>query len=106
MKVDQFKITSDRAVQIATQFPARSCIHIKTPAKRLDPAGAVIPSVRRIPYPEPVRCAQLRMTSSWRQPINRTQYLTMDFNYSAEDEAFRAEVRAWLEANQQSAPPT
>jgi alkylation response protein AidB-like acyl-CoA dehydrogenase len=30
----------------------------------------------------------------------------MDFNYSLEDEAFRAEVRAWLEANQQFAPPT
>jgi alkylation response protein AidB-like acyl-CoA dehydrogenase len=28
----------------------------------------------------------------------------MDFNYDAEDEAFRAEVRAWLEANQQFAP--
>jgi len=28
----------------------------------------------------------------------------MDFNYDAEDEAFRAEVRTWLEANQQFAP--
>jgi alkylation response protein AidB-like acyl-CoA dehydrogenase len=30
----------------------------------------------------------------------------MDFNYSDQDEAFRAEVRRWLEANQQFAPPT
>lgn len=28
----------------------------------------------------------------------------MDFNYSAEDEAFRTEFRAWLEANKQFAP--
>ena len=28
----------------------------------------------------------------------------MDFNYGTEDEAFRAEVRTWLEANQQFAP--
>src|SRR5277367_2449616 len=28
----------------------------------------------------------------------------MDFNYDSQDEAFRAEVRAWLEANQQFAP--
>jgi alkylation response protein AidB-like acyl-CoA dehydrogenase len=28
----------------------------------------------------------------------------MDFNYSPEDEAFRAEVRAWLEANKKFAP--
>ncbi|MBE3603896.1 acyl-CoA dehydrogenase [bacterium] len=29
----------------------------------------------------------------------------MDFNYSPEDEAFRAEVRAWLENNREYAPP-
>jgi alkylation response protein AidB-like acyl-CoA dehydrogenase len=29
----------------------------------------------------------------------------MDFNYSAEDEAFRAEFRAWLEANRQYSTP-
>ena len=29
----------------------------------------------------------------------------MDFNYTAEDEAFRKEVRSWLEANKQFAPP-
>ena len=28
----------------------------------------------------------------------------MDFNYSPEEEAFRAEVRAWLEANRHFAP--
>ena len=28
----------------------------------------------------------------------------MDFNYSAEDESFRTEFRAWLEANKQFAP--
>jgi len=30
----------------------------------------------------------------------------MDFNYSPEDEAFRKEVREWLEANKQFAPPS
>ena len=30
----------------------------------------------------------------------------MDFTYSAEDEAFRQELRKWLEANQQYAPPS
>ncbi|MGZ6243479.1 MAG: acyl-CoA dehydrogenase family protein, partial [Candidatus Binataceae bacterium] len=30
----------------------------------------------------------------------------MDFNYSPEDEAFRAEFRAWLEKNRQFAIPT
>ena len=29
----------------------------------------------------------------------------MDFNYTPEDEAFRSEVRAWLEANKKFAPP-
>src|SRR5690348_18278161 len=29
----------------------------------------------------------------------------MDFNYSPEDEAFRAEFRAWLEKNRDSATP-
>ena len=29
----------------------------------------------------------------------------MDFNYTPEDEAFRTEVRAWLEANKKFAPP-
>ena len=29
----------------------------------------------------------------------------MDFNYTPEDEAFRIEVRAWLEANKKFAPP-
>jgi alkylation response protein AidB-like acyl-CoA dehydrogenase len=29
----------------------------------------------------------------------------MDFNYTAEDQAFRAEVRTWLEANKKFAPP-
>src|SRR5258708_37778841 len=29
----------------------------------------------------------------------------MDFNYSPEDEAFRVEVRSWLEANKKFAPP-
>ncbi len=29
----------------------------------------------------------------------------MDFNYTTEDQAFRTEVRAWLEANKKSAPP-
>ena len=29
----------------------------------------------------------------------------MDFNYTPEDEAFRGEVRAWLEANKKFAPP-
>ncbi len=29
----------------------------------------------------------------------------MDFNYSPEDEAFRQELRSWLEANRQFAPP-
>ena len=29
----------------------------------------------------------------------------MDFNYSPEDEAFRAEFRAWLEKNRQYAIP-
>ena len=29
----------------------------------------------------------------------------MDFNYSPEDEAFRAEFRAWLEKNRQYATP-
>jgi alkylation response protein AidB-like acyl-CoA dehydrogenase len=29
----------------------------------------------------------------------------MDFNFSPEDEAFRAEVRTWLEANKKFAPP-
>ena len=28
----------------------------------------------------------------------------MDFNYSAEDEAFRQDLRKWLEANKQYAP--
>ncbi|MGB0059815.1 acyl-CoA dehydrogenase family protein, partial [Candidatus Binatus sp.] len=29
----------------------------------------------------------------------------MDFNYTPEDQAFRTEVRAWLEANKKFAPP-
>src|SRR5258708_14748241 len=29
----------------------------------------------------------------------------MDFNYTPEDQAFRSEVRAWLEANKKFAPP-
>src|SRR5258708_40375938 len=29
----------------------------------------------------------------------------MDFNFSPEDEAFRVEVRSWLEANKKFAPP-
>ena len=29
----------------------------------------------------------------------------MDFNYTPEDESFRSEVRAWLEANKKFAPP-
>ena len=29
----------------------------------------------------------------------------MDFNYSPEDEAFRAEFRAWLEKNREYATP-
>ena len=30
----------------------------------------------------------------------------MDFNYSSEDEAFRKELRGWLEANRASVPPS
>jgi alkylation response protein AidB-like acyl-CoA dehydrogenase len=30
----------------------------------------------------------------------------MDFNYNADDEAFRKELRSWLEANQKFAPPS
>ena len=29
----------------------------------------------------------------------------MDFNYSAEDEAFRKDLRGWLEKNRDSVPP-
>ena len=29
----------------------------------------------------------------------------MDFNYSPEDEAFRQELRSWLESNRQYSPP-
>jgi len=29
----------------------------------------------------------------------------MDFNYTPEDQAFRTEVRTWLEANKKFAPP-
>src|SRR5215475_9461055 len=40
-----------------------------------------------------------------RKSARASQGVAMDFNYSPEDEAFRRDLRVWLEANRKFAPP-